>query len=76
MTNNSFTIHHFDGSWQCDEKKYSKKLKEIFNKYLPPKISNCLANFISELRFNGIKSALVKSYEWIRKNINFKNKVV
>lgn len=60
ITNNTLTIHHFEGSWLSEDEKYKIKLKNNLSKYFPEKISSCFAGAISSIKYNGIMFTIKK----------------
>ncbi len=57
ITNNTYAIHHFDGSWHTDEIKYMIKLNRKLKKLMPEKYSFLVAKFFSVIKYQGVKSA-------------------
>lgn len=66
ITENSYTIHHFDGSWiSLEEKKrtnFRKKVEKAIGKNPLSKIIRAIYNMFSYLREGGVKS-LLKHYK-------------
>lgn len=67
ITENTLTIHHFDGSWMPEENKLAAKLRRKYNRFLPDKLSGYLAMFVAVKRCHGFKSALSATAKWIKK---------
>lgn len=67
ITENTHTIHHFDGSWIAPEDKlrdaYFLKLK----KWLPKKLAIRLSIFFAIKKTKGMKAALKKCFKHFRK---------
>lgn len=63
LTENSFTIHHFDGSWKDDAEKYTAQLSER----LDFKGGSYIAKLISTIRYDGFCKALKESFGWIKR---------
>ena len=62
-TQNTYTIHHFAGSWHDDEQNYASKLKQKYIKIFPRKIAVILATAISKVKYEGLQSCI----KWIFK---------
>lgn len=69
LTENTYTIHHFDGSWQTDEKRYVSALKQQH-----PWIPLGIAKGISKIKFAGFGAFVKKTVEWLGKQINSNEK--
>lgn len=64
-TKNTYTIHHFSGSWHTEkEKKFEEYERKILNKYGQQKtnllVKNILYRFIKNLYINGLTRTLKK----------------
>ena len=57
LTENSYTIHHFAGSWLSDEAKYVKYVKESLS-FLPVKFRGYIGKFLALLKYKGLRSAV------------------
>ena len=62
LTSNTYTIHHFDGSWLSEEDIYSEKLK---NKLIHIPLGNYIAKFVGIAKFRGFCAALHETKCWI-----------
>lgn len=62
ITKNTYTIHHFDGSWHSKEDVYFDYLRMKFK--FPQ--GSYLARFISIIRFRGIKHAIKEFLAWTK----------
>ena len=60
ITDNTYAIHYFDGSWLSDESKYADMLRIKLVKFLPKKISYCISILISSIKYNGVKQTIRK----------------
>lgn len=55
VTENSYTIHHFDGSWQTPEQQWFANTRQKLSRVLPFKLSSYTAKLISILKFRGVR---------------------
>lgn len=67
ITENTYAIHHFDGSWLSEEESYffatSAKLAKVF----PDRLSCYFAKFISVCKYHGIMAALKELQRFVKK---------
>lgn len=70
VTDNTYSIHHFEGSWLPEENKYYANLLCKYNKILPNQIASNLAYFFSALKFRGIKAAISDTANWLKRMNN------
>jgi len=67
ITENTHTIHHFDGSWLTEEDKLFLKLKGKYRKFLPNKIAGLFAKFNAIKKCRGFKVAVKETFKWLKK---------
>lgn len=67
ITENTATIHHFDGSWLTPEEKLMSELKLKYSRFLPKKLAVFPAKFVSVKRCRGFKAAMAESFKWLKK---------
>lgn len=65
ITDNTYTIHHFDGSWLSDESKYELLLKRKYCKFLPKKMAGYTAKFNAVVKYRGLKNGLKETTHWL-----------
>lgn len=53
ITENTYTIHHFDGSWMSPSDQLYKKLLVKYNKFMPNLFARKFARMMAEWRVNG-----------------------
>ncbi|WP_296117107.1 glycosyltransferase family 32 protein [uncultured Eubacterium sp.] len=63
ITDNTYVIHHFDGSWHSEEDRYVDKL----TKKIKVPGGSYLAKIIGVIKYRGIKSAIIESIGWIKR---------
>lgn len=66
ITENTYSIHHYDASWYSDEARYALELKRKFPKALPRRMGGILATAIAKTKYQGIKACA----KWIFKKRN------
>lgn len=69
-TENTLTIHHFNGSWLTAEERYHDELTRKIYKRLPMvsnKLISTICAFVTATKFHGIKAAFGKLAGWIKK---------
>lgn len=64
ITKNTYTIHHFDGSWQSEEDKYFALLK---NKFCSVPFGSYAAKFLAVYKYRGIIEIWKYVLSWIKK---------
>lgn len=61
LTENTYTIHHFDGSWKTEEERYVSALKQRYP-WAPLRIFKG----ISKIKYAGLKAFFRKTMEWLK----------
>lgn len=61
VTDNTYCIHHFDGSWQSDARKYKTYLLENKLYKIPKTIANIIAGFLAIYKYYGLSEAIRQS---------------
>jgi hypothetical protein len=57
LTENTYVIHHFSGSWLSDEKKYAKEFRKK-HKRIPRFMALHISGFIAAWKFRGFRAAI------------------
>ena len=63
VTENTRSIHHFDGTWYNEEGQYALALKRKFARMLPCRIGGILATALAKVKYQGV----VACVKWILK---------
>lgn len=58
VTKNTYTVHHFDGSWLSEEDGLALNIKRKYAAYMPKKLAGAVARFLAALHFRGIRCAV------------------
>ncbi len=58
ITENTRSIHHFDGSWYSPEQEYALKLKRKMRNVLPGKLAARIAIVVAKCKYEGIIPAV------------------
>lgn len=66
-TENTYTIHHFKGSWLSDEDRCCESFRLKINKILPNKLSRHLARFYAVVKYRGLFTGLIETWRWMKK---------
>ena len=64
ITKNTYTIHHFDGSWLSEEDKICAKLERRYGKIMPKRLAGYLAKFNATVKTRGLKVAMKEFSAW------------
>lgn len=67
-TENTYTIHHFSGSWISDENKEALRLKRVFSRLLSNRMAGYLGKFIAICKTRGVGQAIQEIQKRIQKN--------
>lgn len=70
MSDNTLTIHHFNGSWLSDEERYYEEMTQKYCQkfpFIPPKLISMTCIFVATMKFHGIKKAFDRLHEWINR---------
>jgi mannosyltransferase OCH1-like enzyme len=57
LTENTYSIHHYDSSWISDEKKYAKEFRKK-HKHIPRFMALHISGFIAAWKFRGFRAAI------------------
>lgn len=68
ITENTYVIHHFDGSWLSEEDKLAAVLYERYRKFLPRKLARKYAKFRAIQKLHGLKTAFGELWKWAKKS--------
>ena len=69
ITNNTRTIHHYDGSWLSESQKYELQLKSnLF--FLPIKLRDLIAYFLTFYKYDGFCRAIYETYKLFKNRVN------
>ena len=69
QTSNTYTVHHFEGSWYNDEDKYASQMKLRMSKILPYGVAGHLAAYLAAYKFNGFRKANLELLKWVKKHM-------
>lgn len=64
ITPNTYTIHHFDGSWLSEQDKYELAAKGKYRKYMPARLAGYLAKFMAIKKHRGFRLAVKETWKW------------
>lgn len=64
LTDNTLTIHHFDGSWHTDEDRYYSVLKNKIQKIILKQPAKYIAKFISVIKYRGFINGIKEFFKW------------
>ena len=67
LTKNSYTIHHFDGSWLTEEDRLYEKIYIKRAKFMPKKLASYSAKFYAIRKIRGLKAAIKEVFAWKEK---------
>lgn len=66
-TKNTFTIHHFKGTWLTPEDRYAKELRSTL-KILPSSLASHFARYFAAAKYRGIWKANKEVFYWLEQN--------
>lgn len=58
ITENTYSIHHFDATWCSEEQLYSHKLSRKYSKFMSSKMAGRTACFVAECKYQGFFKAV------------------
>lgn len=67
ITDNTYVIHHFDGSWLTEVDRLTAELNRKYSNILPKRFAGLLAKLVAKKRINGFRSALKDTVHWVLK---------
>lgn len=67
ITENTYSIHHYDASWYSEEDKYTFRLRRKIQKILPSTLSGIIARIIAIKKFRGLKAVFKETTKRIKK---------
>lgn len=66
ITDNTYTIHHFDGSWLSDEDRCFLNRRNQYRKFIPYKAAGYFAKFRTTLEFHGLSKTFHDTFQWLK----------
>ena len=73
LSDNTYSIHHYDASWLDDEMLYIKKIRLMLAKHLPGKVAHILSYVIGFTKTRGLLKMPKGLFEFIRNKQSFNN---
>lgn len=67
LTENSYTIHHFDGSWLPEEERNYEKLRARMGRFLPSTVANYLARAAMAVKHRGLSGLVETAKNFLKK---------
>lgn len=65
ITRNTYTIHHYDGSWLTEEDNYINFLRENMKKVFPVCLAGYLAKYVGVTKYHGFLQANRQLFGWL-----------
>lgn len=69
ITENTYVIHHFDGSWLPEVDRMTAKLHYRYGKFLPKCFAGLFARFVAVSKLKGVDIAVKETLRWVRKRV-------
>lgn len=66
LTDNTYTIHHFDGSWLSEEDRFFLTRKRVYAAYMPRKVAGAFARFAAAKKYRGLRCAAAEIVKRIK----------
>ena len=73
ITKNTYSIHHFDGSWLPIDEAYRISIRKKLCRFLPKSVSGKIAKSITILKFEGLKALIKEIKKQMRHAFNIRN---
>ena len=67
ITTNTYSIHHYNGSWYSEEEIFASQLREKYRKYMPAKIALRFSRFVAIVKKRGVRTAIKESIAFLSK---------
>lgn len=68
LTDNTYSIHHYDCSWYSEKEIYSTKLKKKLAKFMPRKMAGRIAYFIAQCKYDGFRKAVNRTFKEMKRD--------
>ena len=66
ITENTYTIHHFDGSWLPEEERYALQIRPRLAKLMPKVLAGRVSIFVGVTKYKGFRAALKRTLRRIQ----------
>ena len=74
ITDNTYTIHHFDGSWVSDEEKYTQRMIRRLKPVFTEKPARYIAKFFAVSKYRGVKTVIRDTNRFLKNKLSRHNK--
>ncbi len=75
LSDNTHSIHHYDGSWLSEEMVYIRELRYKLNNILPKKLAHWFSLMIGFTKFRGIKNMPSAMIQFKKQNLINKKRI-
>lgn len=69
LTENTYTIHHFDGSWHSPEDRTFGEYRRKLSRFLPMGISGYIARAMAAVKHRGVRGLVSRAAGFVRNRI-------
>jgi len=69
ITENTYTIHHFDGSWLDEPQRYQLEKTAAYAKFMPLRLASCCGRFKMYVQYDGFWKAIWKFASFLIKKL-------
>ena len=66
ITENTYTIHHFDGSWMPEEERYALHIRPLVARFMPNRLAGHISIFWGVTKYKGFITAIKRTIRWIK----------
>lgn len=74
ITENTYTIHHFDGSWVSQQQRAAQALTARYRRVLPKRAAGYLAVLVADVQYNGLRAAIKNLFLWGKRKLQTRGK--
>lgn len=67
VTENTYAIHRFEGSWLCDEDRTAEAFKRRYAKYMPTDWAGRCGKFFAISKYRGVRAAMRAVAAWTKR---------
>ena len=73
ITENTYVIHHFDGSWLSVEDKWCIEKRRKYKNIIPDRIADYVLAFCATVKFRGLNAGILRIFKWLKRRKGHRN---